>query len=246
MGKPVSGTGEWASSNVNIQFGCPHNCKNWHKPISRQKNIDKRYGKRQGTIMFPTTHDITPENIDDVITVLGKLLKAGNQLLIVSKPHISCIETICANFNAYKDRVLFRFTIGSADDKVLSFWEPDAPSYNKRVNSLKYAYEHGWETSVSCEPMLDLHIVKVVRDVEKYVTDAIWLGKMNSPMQRVKINGYTDEETIAKVKELMDWQCDENIKALYEYFKYDPKIKWKESIKKVVGLDIPTEKGLDI
>jgi len=33
---------------------------------------------------------------------------------------------------------------------------------------------------------------------------------------------------------------------LYSRYKDEGNIKWKESIKKVVGLEIPVEKGLDV
>ena len=39
---------------------------------------------------------------------------------------------------------------------------------------------------------------------------------------------------------------NDNIMKLYHKYKDNPKIKWKESIKKIVGIEIPTEAGLDI
>lgn len=39
---------------------------------------------------------------------------------------------------------------------------------------------------------------------------------------------------------------DEWIMELYSRYNDDGKIKWKESIKKVVGLEIPVKKGLDV
>jgi len=36
------------------------------------------------------------------------------------------------------------------------------------------------------------------------------------------------------------------VKALYQKYEGNLKIKWKDSIKKVVGLERPTEKGLDV
>ena len=33
---------------------------------------------------------------------------------------------------------------------------------------------------------------------------------------------------------------------LYDTFKSNPKIKWKDSIKKIIGIERPCEKGLDI
>ena len=41
-------------------------------------------------------------------------------------------------------------------------------------------------------------------------------------------------------------QPDEFLRELYERFKDDPQIKFKDSIKKTVGLERPTEEGLDI
>jgi hypothetical protein len=39
---------------------------------------------------------------------------------------------------------------------------------------------------------------------------------------------------------------DEWIVELYDAYKDNPKIKWKESIKRIVKIEIPTISGLDI
>jgi hypothetical protein len=68
------------------------------------------------------------------MTVLGKLLEAGNEVLIVSKPHLDCIRAICDEFESFRNildvfegyhryRMVFRFTIGACDDRILSLWE---------------------------------------------------------------------------------------------------------------------------
>ena len=44
----------------------------------------------------------------------------------------------------------------------------------------------------------------------------------------------------------MSLQTDPWVMALYDTNKADPIIKFKDSIKQVVGLNRPTEKGLDI
>ena len=64
-----------------------------------------------------------------------------------------------------REQLLFRFTVGSAKDDVLSFWEPGAPTFAERMASLELAWAHGYQTSVSCEPMLDGHIEDVVHRV---------------------------------------------------------------------------------
>lgn len=52
----------------------------------------------------------------------------------------------------------------------------------------------------------------------------------------------TNNELIQELKDranqLYVWQSDDNIKALYDKFKNDPLIRWKNEIKKIVGLPI--------
>jgi hypothetical protein len=59
------------------------------------------------------------------------------------------------------------------------------------------------------------------------------------------ING-ADKEILEWGRKLEEFQCDENVMKLYDRLKDNPKVKWKDSIKQVVGLKRPTEKGLDI
>jgi DNA repair photolyase len=261
--KAVHGTHEWAASTVNCVVGCSHSCRycwakayairsgkkspnNWAKEIVNMKDVIKKYGKRSGTIMFPANHDITPDTLDMCCTVLERLLSVGNKVLVVSKPHMECIAHICNNFRVYQKQILFRFTIGSASDRVLSFWEPNAPSYLERLASLVLAYKLGYQTSISCEPMLDSRIDRVVSHTLPYVTDAVWLGKANDLINRLKLNGETDSEIMDRAYQLISMQGDYHIKQLYKKFKDNPKVKWKDSIKKVVGIERPTEKGLDV
>lgn len=263
MTKEVFGTKEWASSNFNLQHGCEHLCRycyarsmcprhgkttvgGWATPKVIPGATDKKFGKRSGTIMFPTTHDITPRNIHLCLEALLKMLRAGNKVLIVSKPHPECVYQITGACNDYMGQILFRFTIGSVDDKVLKFWEPGAPSFSERLCSLMVAFKAGYKTSISCEPMLDDRIDRVVSEVKEYVTDTIWIGKANFLVERLKSNGEYDEETARRAAQLLEWQSDDHIRLLYRLYEKNSMIKWKESIKKVVGLKIPTEVGLDI
>ncbi|MCP4600484.1 MAG: DUF3854 domain-containing protein [Proteobacteria bacterium] len=270
--KSPHGTQEWADDEINIQVGCEHRClyccscerinatqsemtiDRWIEPDIKRKKVDKGYRKRvkaDGTVktlMLPSSHDITPLNINEVITVLKKLLKSGNRMLIVSKPHLSCIKTICEELAEYRKLMLFRFTIGSVDNRVLQFWERGAPSYEERINALKWAFDHGFETSVSCEPMLDGNVDEVIKDVRDFVTDSIWLGKANRLRNCVAQNCEGDllVEARKKADELIAIQSDENIHKLYERYKDAELIKWKDSIKQVVGIKRPVERGLDV
>ena len=262
-GKKAFGTREWAAHNITIQSGCEHDClycyghgmsaqykraaaKNWSNPSLRGRDVSKSYPKRKGTIMFPTTHDITEANLSECLVVLKKMLEAGNKVLVVSKPHLMCVKALCKELVTYKDQILFRFTIGSADDVVLSFWEPHAPAYGERLACLKWAFRHRFKTSVSCEPMLDDNIQRVIDDARPFVTDAIWLGRVNNLRRILALNAPGNRAARAKADELLALQTDEWVMALYAKHKHDPLIAYKDSIKKVVGLDRPEEDGLDI
>lgn len=262
MTKEIFGTKEWSESSVNFITGCSNNCgycygksmairfkratiDSWKDPVINQNQLEKKIGKRKGTIMFPSTHDLHPEHLCYIIPFLEKLLSPGNNVLIVSKPHPEVIQKICDTFHQYKDQILFRFTMGSYFNHILEFWEPGAPNVFNRMESLRIAFEAGFKTSISCEPMLDRYIKEVVFHARKYVTDSIWLGKMNDPTRRLKINGHSNIPVEYK-EGIRHWMNDQNIFDLYERYHDDPMIKWKESIKKVIGLKMPEEKGLDI
>lgn len=260
--KQVFGTYEWAVENANFISGCAHNCKycyskemairfkrktskNWEKEEINSSQLIKKVKKVDGLIMYPSSHDITPVNLQYSITFLQKLLESGNRVLIVSKPHMIVIEKICDTFSNFKDHILFRFTIGSNNSEVLKFWEPNAPSFEERLNCLKYAYGLGFSTSISCEPMLDSNIEQLVLELDPYVSDSIWIGKANFLLRRLKMNGITDIENITKANELISSQSDSKIKTLYNNLSTNQKIKWKESIKKIVQIEISTIRGLD-
>jgi hypothetical protein len=261
--KGVFGTAEWAKYNENIMAGCEHDClycyakemavrfgrvkaDEWKSPVLDTKKVSRKFSLREGVTMFPTTHDITPAFLPETIDFIDRMLKPGNKVLLVSKPHLACIEEICSHFAWARSQLLFRFTMGSASDAVLAFWEPGAPAFSERLASLRHAHAEGFATSVSCEPMLDDRPDRVVEVVSPYVTDSVWLGKANMLKNRMAVNGHRTDEEIAFADRLLAAQSDDSIRALYERLKDNPKVKWKESIKRVVGLEISTEKGLDI
>lgn len=257
------GTQEWATSNVNLQIGCEHDCRYcyakamgirfgrttaqaWRMPVPRQTAGTKRYQKRAGRIMFPSSHDITSGNLAVCLRALEEMLAAGNEVLVVMKPELDCVRQLCRALVAFKQNVMFRFTIGSASDATLAYWEPHAPTFKTRLAALKHAHSLGYKTSVSCEPMLDGDVDAVIRAVRPYVTDSIWLGKANHLRQIVSINCAKDTEALKRADAVVHAQDDSAIHALYNRYKSDPLIRWKDSIKKVVGLRRPERKGLDV
>lgn len=255
-----TGTREWAEKNLNIQRGCEHGCRycyacsnamrykqvesydEWLKPVLNEKSLKKKPYKVNGRIMFPTTHDITPENVDQAIPFLRSWLELGNEILIVSKPHLDVIKEICIWLVAYKDQIMFRFTISSMDDGALEFWEPGAPGYEERKAALKYCFDHGYKTSVSMEPYLDVLAIRTFMDLVPYITDTIWIGKMNRIRDRIDKTGWTQDD-YKFLTRVIESQTDEKIRQLYDTLKDKPQVRWKDSIKRVIGL--PAQEGVE-
>ncbi len=250
--KSNGGTREWSEKTVNCCTGCTHNCRYCYArdnairykqltadqwPNERVRPHDVNRGRRKrfpGWVMFPSSHDITPTNLAGCLVFLDELLRVGNQVLVVSKPHLDCIEAVCEKFGDHQSQILFRFTIGACDDSVLSFWEPGAPRYAERKASLKYAFLKGFQTSVSVEPMLDTaNIDSLVADLMPFVLESIWIGKMNHISS---ISKYVDEPTRNALAQLDARQSDAIIKGIYARHKDNPMIRWKESIRAVVGI----------
>jgi DNA repair photolyase len=139
---------------------------------------------------------------------------------------------------------MFRFTIGAMNNAILRFWEPGAPSFKERLDSLTYAFCSGYKTSVSIEPMLDSdNVLDLILTVEPFVTDSIWLGMMN----HIRKNIVSDSAAMeAAVRRIESGQTKESIKVLYEVLQDNPKIKWKSCIKRLLGLPPNEEPGMDI
>ena len=264
---------DWIDSgnNVNIFKGCENDCHycyakpgigkwcrvsegEWHLMKLNPNQYDVEPDLHDGMVGFSSTHDIVPdpsENFDATLIMLGKLLRAGNDVLIVSKPYPECIERICQASEFYKDKILFRFTIGAMDDKILSVCEPNAPKYSKRKKSLDIAKKYGFETSVSMEPILDIDNVEtIIEDLKPLVTEVIWLGTINhigkirataerTYQRALKTNDKAKQDNVKaflKVfSEITDKQTPKKLAALYETYKKDPKVMWKGDAMKTIA-----------
>jgi len=248
--KRNTGTREWAQSTVNCVTGCSHDCRycyarhnavdrfkrvaadSWSTMVVRDKDVQKNRGKKQGVIMFPSAHDITPDVLEPCLEVLKKLLDKDNEVLLVSKPHEAVIAEITKRFHSATDLLRFRFTIGSPDDTILKFWEPGAPTFEERRRALGIAFEAGFKTSISAEPLIDPDNVKTLWDeLIPYVNWEFWIGKMNKANLRVDVS---DAETRKMMTPILEGQTDERVMGIYNMFKDEPLVRWKDSYKEVL------------
>jgi len=248
-----SGAHEWSVKTINFINGCKNDCKycyaksmgirykrnttdDWKNEVVRIQDLTKHIPKYKGTVMFPSSHDITPEHLSESIMMLDNILKSGNSVLVVSKPHLECIQKICETFTDYRDKILFRFSIGSTDSTVLKYWETNSTSFEERLECLKLSFGMGYQTSASSEPLLDKNVDDLINQLSPYITDTIWLGKPNKLLYRIKLNGHDDPETVEKCKEWESWITDPDfLLTMYHNYKDNPMIRWKDSIRKDIS-----------
>lgn len=270
-----TGYGEWAHRILSIQSGCSYdgygdpaaggcrycwaraNACRFHRktpetwlepervkwPLVHKAN----WGTFPGTTAYPGTHDISLDLLGPTIELLSHLLAEENRILLVTKPRYSCVKAICDAFadHPYREGILWRFTITSPDDGDLAYWEPNAPPFRERLYALVYAHVRGWATSVNLEP-ITCRIEAVPAFVDRLrpnVSHSIWLGLMNRAARRV----VADPE--GRLPALLYDQCPDNVRRLHRRLAGDhlvgPLVRWKNSIKDLVGLPRNPEPGMD-
>jgi DNA repair photolyase len=116
----------------------------------------------------------------------------------------------------------FRLTIGTYQDQIREFWEPNAPSISERIACVKLLNQHNIKTSISCEPLLDSNNENgevLILDwlLQHAENKEIWVGAMQ----------YTKNPPI------LDYDL------IYAKYKDIPQIKWKESFRKHLNVSNP-------
>eukprot|EP01084_Bolivina_argentea_P051993 95545_1 len=216
------------TKGVSISNGCSNNCgycfvrhkaeeyglhsNDWKtmKSLRLKSILAKADNIKNEIIQFPTTHDITPNNINECLSVIHKLLE-NNQVVVVTKPFESCIDKITQVFNDKKSHLQFRLSITSNDNEILTKWEPGAPKYDERVRCLKKLYTNGWTVGLSIAPMLDVgNVVSMYKELEPYCNDKIYVAKM-AQCDKIKPNYKLKPKDIQQVKN----DCD-NLQLLQQ------------------------------
>lgn len=253
MGKNIRGTEEWAETNLNFQKGCRNDCvycyakamairfgtaipESWKEPVMA---MPERFPKEK-LVMMPSSHDIDRKNTSYAAECLKRLLDNNNRVLIVTKPRAAAIGGLIsvltsAPYSAKKDMVTFRLSISTADEVLLRRFEPDAPDFHERLMALRELKLAGLRAGVSAEPLLGGY--DTFRDlyarVKPFLTDEIWVGKLNQGRQRIHMNtgGAFDE---ALIDQILNHQSDSEMLRLYEAYKDDPLMRFKDSIMNIV------------
>lgn len=255
MTTKATGTREWASHSANCISGCAHGCLYcyalsnarrfgthpgpWTDEVVRLPT--RKIGKKRGVVMCPSTHDLTPANAETTIPFLRSLLEVGNKVLVTTKPHPDVIRAIVRDLAAYRDQVMFRFTVGCLDDLRLARWEPGAPSMRQRAEAFGVATKSGWRTSISMEPLLCLSVGETTTAVDSFVitgASEVWIGLLNRGESRLRANGHWTPEN-ARMLTAIEWAWSEDdVRDLVARLADVPQVRWKESIKTIAGLPL--------
>jgi hypothetical protein len=255
-----TGTKEWSDFSYNIGNGCAHDCifcyarigqvarykrispENWPIESLKSKATVISGDPTKKVAMFPTTHDITPGYLPSIIEGIQKLIARGKDVLLVSKPHLECIKKICTEFADCKNRIQFRFTIGTLNKSIAAFWEPGAPAPDERVQCLKHALKAGFKVTVSMEPMLSdtQDAIKTFSALAQIPgLEEIWIGKMNyigfielRGRQEVMAGNSRGNEILAMCAKNRIDQADPNILKMVDTIGISNwQVRWKDSIR---------------
>lgn len=193
MTTKTEGAKEWGVPR-NICLGCSNDCgycyakaaasrfgwkeEPWAEMKLVPEKIQKRYRKAKSRIMFPTSHDITPEIVNAACYFIKKLLLAGNDILIVTKGDREVLSRLREVTKKHRAKVEFRFTITTFQEALAKQYEPGAPKPNDRLLTLIDTKLAGFRVSVSNEPFLSDPIDTVLKLYS--LVDSIWVGPMNN------------------------------------------------------------------
>ena len=247
--RKITGVQEWSDCSISIQYGCSNNCsycwakkihnrfnriskEEWDKPKIKTENELKHLARNKKVMCFGT-HDIDENNLNQCIEMIKRLLERKNHILIVSKPRLSCIQALISNFIQYKERIEFRFTIGSCNDDTLKFWEKNTTNFTERMECVKWTISNGFKTSISCEPLLDIVGKK---DQFGIIRDCFSLINMLLKLKVCCIGRNTPDGEISEIWiGSMNYMKDSPVldyEKILDYYVGNTKIRFKESFMK--------------
>lgn len=149
-----------------------------------EKKITKGWatvtGDKRKLYMFPSSHDIFPGMEEPFLEVALKMIAAGHELTITTKPRRECMEKILEGLRGKEKSVMFMITICTLDDNLARLWEKKSPLVSERLECMKMIRMAGFNVSVSIEPYLSDPIV-TVHELEKtgLVNGWYYIGPMS-------------------------------------------------------------------
>lgn len=137
-----------------------------------------RAGEAPKMFMFPSSHDIFPEFVDDYILAARAILAAGHELMVVTKPRRPVVDALMRALARHRGRVVFMLTITTSAPGQMAKYEARAPPLAERLACLQALHAAGFRTAVSVEPYLSDPRATLAL-VRPYVTEKVWIGPMS-------------------------------------------------------------------
>jgi len=245
-----TGVAQWADKSANIQTGCRNGCLYCYAQAMAQrfKRIAGREtwlypslnkpGKfpRDSRVMFPTTHDITLDNIHRIVDATGAMLDRGNTILFVTKAGPTPIDLLLYYLDQFphsRKSIEFRFSITTLNYKTQRFWEPDAPHIIDRIEAMKDANCAGFRVSVSCEPMLFKDEAEILPHFQAMIlagASEVWYGYLKNARARIAQNIQDQWHKDLALDRLLCVITPANVGRLLRHLPLDPRVMLKDSV----------------
>lgn len=157
----------------------------------------------------------------------------------IRNPKISYAERICNRFNANTDDITFIYDIRSGNSEVLKYWEPNAMSFEERLESLKFVNSKGFRTIVFCFHPLDGNTFELVEVLSPHC-DHLILEITQKPDEFLSEAELTDQLKVQKAEEVLRIQSGDWLLNLGEKLKGNSTVWWdvvtREFLDSKIGL----------
>lgn len=201
------------------------------------KKVNKRWkhvsDPRREMVFFPSSSDIFYENAIDYVKACMGIFNGGHEIFFVSKP---TIKMMCAvvlqmekiDLRLFREKVVFFVTITSDDNRILKEYEPNASTYEERVDVIKFLKTHNMNVNVMIEPYLS--------DPVKLATELLPILPPKGIIAIGQMNYMTGIVLTAKQSTyLKDLYSTKNVKKLWKYANTEDRVFLKkDSINAVV------------
>ena len=239
----LDGQWQWGTCSYNIRRSdtlCKHKCvycyvapmfERWKKVCKNIdieemmptdiKKVNKNWKKteKEEMIFFPSSTDTFEENMKEYVSVCDKIIKAGNNIMFVTKPTIKSITRFIEEINKQhvdRTKIIIFITITSDNNEILKMYEPCASTYEERINCIRMLNENSFNVNIMMEPYLSDPIKLTKKIIEEIPNGIIAIGQMNY-MKGLHLQK-------EQVEYLDDLYSKENIKKLWTFVKDNDKL----------------------
>lgn len=193
---PKGAAREYGDYALNIYTGCPHQCfycfapsvlrktkQTFYSCVEPRKNIIAELQKqleseniKDKLIHLCFTCDPYPRHHDNNITreVIKLIKMSGNHVQILTKN----ADSIKRDFDLFNDKDWIGTTI-SCDNLNAEEFEPLASNPKERIKMIKSAKNMGFNTWLSCEPVINPNTIYEILKCYSFFIDKINIGKLN-------------------------------------------------------------------